>query len=524
MRLEKHPEGHRVRLRFGKGERGRFVIPIHDEARAHARAEAMQALVDLLPPEVDRKRWLEVAAEADAEKFARIQAKARQIGNEPAKPRPTRTGLTVDQYHALWAADRDRKGRVSERGRYLKHVQPILGDKLISNVRPDDLRAVVESLDDKVIESRLNWATSLKVWGIVTKLFSDAVRSKVATLRVLQSNPCRDVQGPDRGNRTAKQWLYPDEAIALLSCDAVPIRWRELYALSIYLYPRPGELAALEWSDVHLDQGFVHIHQALNLRTGETKSTKTGHTRKVPIPDALYPLLERMRGTGRVIKHSHANKSAEHGFPPLEDLADTLRGHLLRAGVDRVDLHERRPTTKRVTFYDLRATGITWEALAKTDPLAIQQRAGHTDFKTTQGYIREADAVGAKLGSPFPDLPEGVGQGVGQRSVTHRNPSKKAASPTGFEREAGDPSCTKPQENGLVVEPENARSDPTGPVGPGGGPAIDPVETALADALKRATAAEQWETVALLTRELTARREARARVVHIGTARAKRGR
>lgn len=39
-------------------------------------------------------------------------------------------------------------------------------------------------------------------------------------------------------------------------------------------------------------------------------------------------------------------------------------------------------------MYDLRATGITWVALAGTDPLRIRQRAGHENFETTQGYIR----------------------------------------------------------------------------------------------------------------------------------------
>ena len=46
-----------------------------------------------------------------------------------------------------------------------------------------------------------------------------------------------------------------------------------------------------------------------------------------------------------------------HGFPPLEDLAATLRAHLLRAGIDRAELHEDRATTKRVTVYDFRDRG-----------------------------------------------------------------------------------------------------------------------------------------------------------------------
>ena len=83
--------------------------------------------------------------------------------------------------------------------------------------------------------------------------------SKIATLRVLELTPFDGVQGPDRGEKKGKQWLYPSEALALLACDDVPVRWKRLYALSMYLYLRTGELAALEWADVNLDRRYVHV-------------------------------------------------------------------------------------------------------------------------------------------------------------------------------------------------------------------------------------------------------------------------
>jgi len=62
-------------------------------------------------------------------------------------------------------------------------------------------------------------------------------------------------------------------------------------------------------------------------------------------------------------------------------------------------------------------------------------------------------------------------------------------------------------------------------VGATGGDAetvVDVVEAALADALTRAAAAGQWTTVEVLSRELTARREATAAVIDLGAARCKR--
>src|SRR5207344_3437991 len=95
--------------------------------------------------------------------------------------------------------------------------------------------------------------------------------------------------------KKGKQWLFPVEVTALLGCKDVPLRWRRLYALATYLYLRPGELAALEWKDVHIEHGFVRVHQALDLRKDAVKATKTGTVRSVPIPLALRPLLTAMK-------------------------------------------------------------------------------------------------------------------------------------------------------------------------------------------------------------------------------------
>jgi integrase len=394
------------------------------------------------------RRRVDAAAPArDARREARAIARGTEGYVFPVSPgaadaSPSPPSITVADYHKAWADDRERRGRRTERGRYTSHVHPLFGPKPITTVTKNDARALAAALDDKVTAGELHWNTATKVWGVIKKMFRDAVDSKVAALRVLDSSPFEGVRGPDRGDRKGKQWLFPGEVSAVLACVDVPLRWRRLYALAVYLYLRPGELAALEWKDVHLEQGFVHVHQALELRSGATKATKTGTTRRVPIPLALRPLLvalsAELEAKGRVVQHTHENRESAHGMPPLEDLAATLRDHLWRAGVRRADLHEERATTKRVTFYDLRATGITWEALARTDLLTIMQRAGHRESKTTLGYVREADSVGLALGAPFPALPDTIvatDSGHTQRArVQHRESvQKKSASPTGFE-------------------------------------------------------------------------------------------
>lgn len=415
-----------ARIRLPSGGRRRFALPEGiSEARAHDMANAMRERV-----------------RANPEKYIIVSA--------PKTP-PARAGeLTLRQYAERWFEEREARGLSSigtDRGRMTNHVLPLLGDTAMVRVTPDDVRRVVEALDAKVQGGTITSATAVKVWGLVTKLFSDAWQAKKAALRVRKDNPCLGVTGPDREAPRAKQWLYPSEVQALLNCEEIPLRWRRLYALAAYLYLRPGELAALEWRDIDFDRGRVIVRQAFDLRSNTIKGLKTSRSgvkrRTVPMR-TLGPLLRTLHtetgGTGLVVQHEHENKDAPHGLPPLEGLAATLREHLARAGVKRAELFETDDTSRRVVFYSLRHTGITWEVLADTEELRILQRAGHKNLKTTQGYVHAVEDVDLNPGEkPFAPLPrslysvEQVGHAVAQDAASNRNHSAKRASPTGFE-------------------------------------------------------------------------------------------
>jgi hypothetical protein len=73
--------------------------------------------------------------------------------------------------------------------------------------------------------------------------------------------------------------------------------------------------------------------------------------------------------------------------------------------VNRADLHDDRSGTKKITFHDLRATGITGEALANTELLAIMQRAGYRESKTTFATSGGPKPSASDAGEPFLPLP-----------------------------------------------------------------------------------------------------------------------
>ena len=180
-------------------------------------------------------------------------------------------------------------------------------------------------------------------------------------------------------------------------------------ALAVNLFARLSELRALRWADVDLEHSTIHIHQALDRVTRKAKSTKTGAARRFSIEPAVRSLLAAMS--------EHRTSELVFSFPSDRDMARGLRRWLWNAHVRREELHAKTPMRKALTFHDLRATGLTWMAVRGDDALKIPQRAGHTDFQTTQGYIRPAEAIRDGFGSPFPPLPGSLVEAAASMSL-----------------------------------------------------------------------------------------------------------
>ena len=337
---------------------------------------------------------------------------------------------TARQWLGRW--EKDRKARGLQTRSSVGVVVKFLGehaDRPIADITRDDLEGRIEWADRCVRDGTIRkWKTAQNAWGLVAKAFDDACNAKTRGLRVRRDNPAQGVRGPDRGEKTGKVYLYPTELLALFACERVPQRWKRIFALATYLYVRPGELEALEWEDVDIERGIVHVHRAIDRDRGGTKATKTDMPRRFPIEPALLPLLDAMK-----------RESGGHGvvvtMPPMEDWARRLRKYVGWAGITRRELTESTPTRKQLTFYDLRATGITWRAVRGDDPLKIMSGAGHKEFRTTQIYIREAEVLRDGFGSVFPPLPPSVTNAEYHASfhASKRQVRGTIASPAGFE-------------------------------------------------------------------------------------------
>lgn len=496
--VRKHGTRWRVRYKAGKK---REWIPLHEGVTSHAEAKRAGArTIALLRAGAARKRADVLAPETEA----------------------------FVAYGDRWFEERVGRGLTSvpaDKGRWRKWIKPMLGAIPTTQMGREHLERLVASLDKAVAEKRIRWKTATNIWGVVTSMMSDACESKLAALRVRTTNPCLEVRGPTRGAELALAYVYPVEAEALLGAPKISLRYLSIYALALFAGLRAGEIEGLEVYDLDFELGAITVARSVEERTGEVKAPKNGHARRVPMHPRLVPVLRRMVAEARKAGRDRlVSMPARSGH---DSLASRLRAHLQRSGVKRRDLFTNSPTTRQLTFHDLRATCITWWAIEGLDGLVIQLRAGHADLSTTSRYVRAAAGLrGIEAGAPFPPIGARLGPPAGPPAVSSssRNPAQEGVSEQRPQRDS-NPLPESPESVDMLRFPSVAsplatvESDSRHAGGQPGGPtpAPSPVELALRVALNAALDAGDHETADGLLTLLRQRGADRPSVARAGT-------
>lgn len=406
---------------------------------------------------------------------------------------PVERGVTVAEYAKDWLAWRRECGiamAIEDEIRFRLHIAPELGDLPIAGITKGRLEDFVTLLDERARAGKHSAKYGLDIYTTMATLMRDATSAKDRKMRILdgQPNPAIGVAPPDRGTKKVKVYLYPGEFLKLVSCPKVRLDRAQLYAVAVYSYLREGELTTLQWEDISLEACNILVHRAEDRnRDRGTVTPKGDQTRRVNFEPALLPMFEAMKkvATTRLVFPTPPSASGDYG------VASLLRKDLLAAGCHRAELHKGGKGRKRMTFHDLRATGATWQAQRGDAPQRVQSRLGHSDFRTTMIYVREAETSG--INEPvFPALPPRlVGHSIGPLATPEGTQAHdfRALMVGTVGLEATAEAAVSARTND-----EKARTEQNG-VANG-----DHLSMALADAIRAATAAAQWAVVAELAR------------------------
>ncbi len=570
-KLDPAPDGFWVRLRYGKGLRGRFLIRVADEAEAGVRAVRLQELAAMLGSaghSAEAPIVLEEAAGATSAKdFAEAIRFAEDLCAGKGSPRKPSAAKRAPRVTFRVFATRWTDGTLARE--HPDHVAPkktrkldgsrlnaicdvriapglVFGALPLEGVTLEHCQTVMRNLPDTAKRS----ATRRHYAQLIHRVLELAV----FPCRLLAANPLPRGFMPKIGRAPAFPYLYPSEDAALLRCSSIPLGRRMLWGLLAREGCRSGEAVALQFGlDVDLEIGSCSLD-----------SNKTDDARTWAL-DA---------GVSRALRHYAKLRGASTGDALFVDggaqltndgLAEQLRQDLEAAGVKRAELFEDGENTRKMRTHDLRGTFVTLSLANGRTETWVADRTGHQSSVMINRYRRAArsaselglgpllpldiaipETCAITLGAMVEGLqalcrgPATLGQRVGQSAVSMARRNEKSSRFDAVSRDGIEPptrgfseraEATSSDAEGTFPDEIDTGNDPEKHTGPGPAhpmgqnwptlahqlepppvtvdAAIDPIERALAEAVALAARAGQWTSVEVLSRELGERRRVR---------------
>lgn len=300
--------------------------------------------------------------------------------------------LTVGEYLDRWLADSVRdtvRPSTHERHEALirRHIKPIIGRLKLKALTP----AHVQGLYRDRLDNGLSPATVQKIHVVLHKALAQAVRWSLVPRNVTEA-----VKAP----RPAPEEMRPlsqEEARRLLEA-AREDRLEALYVLAIHTGMRQGELLALKWNDVDLENGVIRVQRTLTrygsrLVLGDTKTRKSRRT--VNLTEAaiqalrghLERQLEQVERMGDLYEDQGLIFTTEAGtlINPTNLRKRSFASLLRKAGLPEV------------RFHDLRHTCASLLLGKNVHPKYVQELLGHATVSITlDTYSHFVPAMGVQ--------------------------------------------------------------------------------------------------------------------------------
>ncbi len=360
-------------------------------------------VIRVADPETGRSRpkWVGGFATEPAAKAARDEARVAARRGEYVD----RSALTVGQFLTEWLETHEasvKRGTIAGyRADVERYIVPRIGGLRLQSLRPAILSKLYRELAASGGEDGrpLSASTVAHVHRTLRKALTDAVQVE----QVLATNPAARAKLP-RAPRGEPGTIWTPAQLAIFLQQAARHRLFAFYRLAAYTGARRGELLALEWCEVDLDDGAVMLRGSTDVIDGERvdDTTKSGRSRIVSLDAGTVAVLrehrrrqleERMKA-GPMWVESGAVFTTEDGQPIFPDTVSLLMGKLIRdhnapAIPGRGRGHPRQPLPKpaeplpRIRLHDLRHVHATTLLLAGVPVHVVANRLGHADPSTT---------------------------------------------------------------------------------------------------------------------------------------------
>lgn len=291
--------------------------------------------------------------------------------------------VTLNDYLDMWleAHAINRPLRASTKETYEEklrnYVRPTIGRMPIQSLRALDVRKWVTNLSTS--GGRNGKPLAARTVRYVGAIVKQALNAAIDEYELIATNPAARVKLPMPVKSIAQVWTVDEMRGFALA--AAKHRLTALYAVLAATGARRGEILALEWSDIDLDQATISITKAISIVKGvrTVDQTKNSKARVVPIDAQTVTGLRTHRLRQKQEKLSCSNwQESDLVFCRPDGVG--LRPDFVYYQFQKLI---RESGVRRIRLHDLRHTHATWLLDAGEHMYVVAERLGHTDPQTT---------------------------------------------------------------------------------------------------------------------------------------------
>lgn len=293
--------------------------------------------------------------------------------------------VTLREWVKRWLVLREESGHdwKKDRGRLDNHVLPALGSCELTEITTAQIAELVHALRFRV---KLANRTVRNVYSVLAAVFRDAriaghIQQTPCVLTEAQLGPVLDKDPTWR----ASALFSRDESEALISDRRIPLDRQLVYGFGLLAGLRPGEAAALRWSNYDpTAQPLGRLTVALAYSTSRSieKGTKTNAVKSIPVHPVLAELLEEWRSLGFAKMFGRAPDDDDLIVPIPPDVKRVTRKDNQFRGWDYTGRRWREIDLPMLgwrprSVYDTRATFITLALEDGADREILRERVTH---------------------------------------------------------------------------------------------------------------------------------------------------
>ncbi len=246
------------------------------------------------------------------------------LANRTAEAKPQIMTLNyIWNKYLPWAKENKSSWKDDEYN-YLKHLQPVFGDKALDAIRPLDIEGFISGMKNSQNAQGKDFkpATIKHQIVLLRRLFNIAIKWDLFQ----KVNPVCRVTIPKTDNQIT-EFMTPEQTESLLkTLEEWPCRNTAAFVkFAFYTGLRRGELFKLKWSDVDLDRGFITL-----------RNPKGGKTITLPVSSEAIETLKSLPLQGEYVFPGKGGKQMEDFKSPWDrirkaaGLPENFRFHGLR--------------------------------------------------------------------------------------------------------------------------------------------------------------------------------------------------